>query len=246
MVAATPFKLKKVRRHKMDFFKNRTTKMNYQIQHHPRAQHIKIKVTAQAEVIVVAPRDCPTFFIDRFVNQHQEWIEKTVAQVKANRPLKKDADEVLLFGKTYRKIIGNRLEFPLGVRATEDRLIITPVTETATSIDKSLNQFLKSTAEKYITPRTQQLAKKMKITYKSISYKNQKTRWGSCSSEGNLNFNWKLVHSPPAVIDYVIIHELAHRTEMNHSADFWEIVRTFDPEYLKHKGWLKRQGMDLG
>ncbi len=220
--------------------------MNYEIQHNARAQHIKIKITAQAEVIVVAPRDCPTFFIDRFVNQHRDWIEKTLKKVQENRPAKKNTDEILLFGKTYHKVIGSRAEYPLGVRVSDNKFIITPVSENKTSIDKSLQQFLKSTAEKYITPRTQQLAKKMNISYHSISFKNQKTRWGSCSSQGNLNFNWKLVHSPPAVIDYVIIHELAHRTEMNHSADFWEIVKKFDPEYLKHRGWLKREGMDLG
>ncbi|CAN5289357.1 SprT family zinc-dependent metalloprotease [soil metagenome] len=221
--------------------------MNYQIQHHPRAQHIKIKITPQAEVIVVVPRDCPTFFIDRFVKEHSDWIEKNLKKIKDHQPtVKKNKDEMLLFGKSYLKVIGQRSEFPLGVRVSGNRLIITPVTENKTSIDKSLQQFLKNTAEKYITPRTHQLAKEMKTTFKTISFKNQKTRWGSCSSLGNLNFNWRLVHVPPPVIDYVLIHELAHRTEMNHSADFWEIVRRFDPEYLKHRGYLKREGMDLG
>lgn len=220
--------------------------MNYQIQHHPRAQHIKIKITSAAEVIVVAPRDCPTFFIDRFVNQHKDWIEKNLKKMQAHQPsVKMNEDEILLFGKTYKKVIGTRPEYPLGVRVAGDKLIITPVTENKTSIDKSLQQFLKSTAEKYITPRTHQLAKEMKTTFKTLSFKNQKTRWGSCSSLGNLNFNWRLVHTPPAVIDYVLIHELAHRTEMNHSAAFWEIVKKHDPEYQKHRGWLKREGMAL-
>jgi len=221
--------------------------MNYQIQHHPRAQHIKIKITPQAEVIVVAPRDCPTFFIDRFVREHTDWIEKNLKKIQEQQPaVKKNKNEILLFGKSYQKIIGTRDEYPLGVRVSGEKLIITPVTNNKASIDKSLQQFLKSTAEKYITPRTHQLAKEMKTTFKTLSYKNQKTRWGSCSSLGNLNFNWKLVHVPPQVIDYVLIHELAHRTEMNHSADFWDIVRKYDPEYLKHRGWLKREGMDLG
>lgn len=231
------------------FIDNDFTPMTtFQIQHHPRAQHIKIKITPAGEVIVVAPRDCPTFFINRFVNQHQDWIEENLAKVTkimASRPIKNEA-EILVFGKTYQKIIGSRDEYPLGVHIKDDRLIITPVSQTATSIDKSLTQFLKSTAEKYITPRVQLLAKKMGTDYQSLSFKNQKTRWGSCSSLGNLNFNWQLVHSPPAVIDYVLIHELAHRTQMNHSADFWEIVKKYDPEYLKHRGYLKRQGMDLG
>jgi predicted metal-dependent hydrolase len=221
---------------------------SFQIQHHPRAQHIKIKITPEGEVIVVAPRDCPTFFINRFVHQHQTWIDENLAKIQkilASQPVK-NVNEILVFGKPYHKVIGNRDEFPIGVTIKNDQLIITPVSQTATSIDKSLTQFLKSTAEKYITPRVTQLAKEMGTNFHSLSFKHQKTRWGSCSSLGNLNFNWQLVHSPPVVIDYVLIHELAHRTEMNHSANFWEIVKKYDPEYVKHRGYLKRQGMDLG
>src|SRR5476649_702129 len=166
---------------------------NYQIQHHARAQNIKIKINSRGEVIVVAPRICPTFFIDRFVKQHQDWIDKTLKKMRESQPVRKEnKNEILLFGKTYQKVIGQRGEFPLGVRISAEKLIITPVTENATSINKSLESFLKSTAEKYVTPRTHQLAKKMEISFHHISFKKQKTRWGSCSSEGNLNFNWML------------------------------------------------------
>jgi len=85
----------------------------------------------------------------------------------------------------------------------------------------------------------------MNTTYQNVTLKEQKTRWGSCSSKGNLNFNWRLVHFEPPIIDYVIVHELAHRTHMNHSADFWSLVATFDPEYRIKKGWLKRNGLSL-
>ena len=81
----------------------------------------------------------------------------------------------------------------------------------------------------------------MDIAYQRISLRQQSSRWGSCSSRGNLNFNWRLVHYPPAIIDYVIIHELAHRLEMNHSKKFWAIVKKFDSEYLIHKGQLRKK-----
>ena len=86
----------------------------------------------------------------------------------------------------------------------------------------------------------------MDINFNSITLREQKTRWGSCSSKGNLNFNWRLVHYRPEIIDYVIIHELAHRTHMNHSAKFWQLVEKYDPEYRKHRGFLKRHGMAVG
>lgn len=70
----------------------------------------------------------------------------------------------------------------------------------------------------------------------------QKTRWGSCSSKGNLNFNWKLVRMPEEVLDYVVVHELAHRKEMNHSKAFWAIVESVLSDYRERRKWLKENG----
>ena len=85
----------------------------------------------------------------------------------------------------------------------------------------------------------------MQTSYNKITLRRQKTRWGSCSSKKNLNFNWQLVYFEPKIIDYVIIHELAHLTHMNHSKNFWQLVEKYDPEYKKHVGWLKRNGLNL-
>ena len=86
-------------------------------------------------------------------------------------------------------------------------------------------------------------AKKMGVTYGRITIRNQKTRWGSCSSQGNLNFNCFLMLAPKEVQEYVVIHELAHRKEMNHSKAFWKIVQDFDPKFEEHKQWLKTEGI---
>ena len=83
------------------------------------------------------------------------------------------------------------------------------------------------------------------VTYGNITIRNQRTRWGSCSSQGNLNFNCLLMLSPPEVLDYVIVHELAHRKQMNHSAAFWEEVAAVLPDYRKQVKWLKEQGPQL-
>ncbi len=84
-----------------------------------------------------------------------------------------------------------------------------------------------------------------KYNINQVFIKNQKTRWGSCSSEGNLNFNWRLAMAPTEVIEYVVIHELCHRIEMNHSKEFWRLVQERCPDFKKHKAWLKRNQFRL-
>jgi len=220
--------------------------MSYQLQRQRKTLRVKIKIDQTGQVIVIAPQDCPIRFIETFVTEHQEWIETHVAKIEKQRShLHLSDDDVLIFGKKYTKVIDFTNQKRVGVHISEGKLSINPVTNSETSIKKSLTQFLKTTAEKYIVPRTQQLGLLMSTPYRSVTLREQKTRWGSCSSQGNLNFNWKLLHSPTQVIDYVIIHELAHRTHMNHSQKFWDLVAKFDPEYLKHRGWLKREGMGL-
>ncbi len=83
------------------------------------------------------------------------------------------------------------------------------------------------------------------VTYGRITIRNQKTRWGSCSSKGNLNFNCLLMLAPPAVRDYVVVHELCHRKEMNHSPRFWAEVARIIPDYKIHEKWLKTEGVKL-
>ncbi|MCR5176676.1 MAG: M48 family metallopeptidase [Anaerovibrio sp.] len=100
-------------------------------------------------------------------------------------------------------------------------------------------------AKKYITCRIAFWAEKMQLKYNKIFIKDQESRWGSCSTLNNLNFNWRIVMAPPPVIDYLLIHELAHLKEMNHSARFWSLVSTYDPNYTEHQKWLNDKGKDL-
>ena len=99
-------------------------------------------------------------------------------------------------------------------------------------------------AKKIFPERTAYFAKRMGVTYNRITIREQKTRWGSCSSVGNLNYNWKLVLMPEHVMDYVVIHELAHRKEMNHSARFYAVVAQQMPDYKVWQSWLKEHGRE--
>ena len=97
-------------------------------------------------------------------------------------------------------------------------------------------------AKQVIPEKVAYYARIMGVTYGRISIRRQKTRWGSCSREGNLNFNCLLMLAPPEVLDYVVVHELSHRLEMNHSARFWAQVTKVIPEYRTPRKWLKEQG----
>lgn len=94
-------------------------------------------------------------------------------------------------------------------------------------------------AKKIFPERISYFAQRMNVTYGRVTLREQKTRWGSCSSKGNLNFNWKLVLLPEELLDYVVVHELAHRIEMNHSQDFWRIVERVLPDYRERRKQLK-------
>lgn len=96
-------------------------------------------------------------------------------------------------------------------------------------------------AKQYIPQRVAYFAQRMGVTYGRITIREQKTRWGSCSGKGNLNFNWKLMRMPPEALDYVVVHELAHRREMNHSARFWAIVEKELPDYRERRRMLRNE-----
>ena len=100
-------------------------------------------------------------------------------------------------------------------------------------------------ALEYIPKRVEYFAEIIGVTFGKITIRNQKTRWGSCSSKGNLNFNCVLMMAPPEVIDYVVVHELCHRKELNHSKAFWREVEKVIPEYKQYVKWLKNEGSRL-
>lgn len=100
-------------------------------------------------------------------------------------------------------------------------------------------------AGKVLAARAAYYAEQMGVDYGRITVKETKTRWGSCSTKGNLNFHWKLILMPQEILDYVVVHELAHRREMNHSERFWKIVRGILPDYEERRKWLKENGWKM-
>lgn len=100
-------------------------------------------------------------------------------------------------------------------------------------------------AREAVPARVAYFAPRIGVTYGRITLRCQKTRWGSCTSKGNLNFNVLLMLAPPEVLDYVVVHELCHRLEMNHSPRFWALVAQHDPGFKEHRAWLRKNGTAL-
>ncbi len=118
--------------------------------------------------------------------------------------------------------------------------------ENEDSVRAALKSVLAERALTRIRERLAVHAPKIGGEYGRVTVRDQRSRWGSCSSKHNLNFNWKLIMAPKQVLDYVVIHELCHLHEFNHSARFWKLVETQMPEYEAWKKWLKTHGEELG
>ncbi len=110
---------------------------------------------------------------------------------------------------------------------------------------KALEERYRRAAQEYIPKRVAFFQTFVGGSYERITIRDQKTRWGSCSSKGTLSFNWRLMLAPPTVLDYVVVHELCHLTHMNHSKEFWLAVEEVMPDYKKYRNWLKENGNKL-
>lgn len=120
-----------------------------------------------------------------------------------------------------------------------------PVSDLTDSQRAALTQRYIAAAREYFPKRAAYFRQFTGGTYNRITIRDQKTRWGSCSARGTLSFNWRLMLAPPAILDYVVVHELCHLTHMNHSPAFWQAVEAVYPDYREARKWLKEHGQEL-
>lgn len=209
---------------------------------------ISVVVKPPQQVIVTAHPLMPEFAVRQFVNSKADWINAQIAKLLEWSAKHASPPGTLpIFGQPYRVVWTNDETKPLGIATTNKTLtwnVWNRTHQTSAKFETALRNFLQAKAKQYLSLRTEFWAHEMKLKPKRLTYKEQTSRWGSCSTNQSVSFNWRLVHVPPAVSDYVVIHELAHLKEMNHSTAFWQIVAQFDPGYRIHRGWLKRHGHD--
>lgn len=204
-----------------------------------KRKSVSIQIMPDTSVKVSVPFFVPQFQVNRFLKEKEDWIKQKQFLLRAHMTKAKD-DTALYLGKSY----------PIEIRTNQKNIIELHDKFYLGSPNKKyaktyLTSWYKQQARKVIVERVQHYAKISGAKYASISLTSATTRWGSCSSEKTLNFNWKLIMAPIEVLDYVVAHELAHLTEMNHSRDFWETVRKMYPLYRQYRTWLKRYGHTL-
>jgi hypothetical protein len=202
---------------------------------------IALQITDNATLVVRAPFDVDTLTIEHVVLKHKKWIEKKKKEVlsrdlKFSRKEFVNGEGFLYLGKSYRLTIADD-ETPLKF---ENRFYLSR--KYLPQAKETFIKWYKEKAYEKISERVQWYAHKKGLNYNRIKITNAQKRWGSCSSKGNLNFSWRLIMAPLSVIDYVVVHELVHLEEKNHSKTFWLKVKMLLPDYEKHKKWLKDNG----
>lgn len=204
-----------------------------------RRRSLGIQIMPDLSIRVSIPYFFPQNKVNQFLKDKEDWIKNAQRQLQL-RNIKQDANEYLYLGKPYQLILRQNKK---SIVELEDKLYVASSSEKY--VKTYLESWYKQQARKIILERVHHYAKLGGYTYKSVSLMSATTRWGSCSSQKNLNFNWKLIMAPLEVLDYVVCHELAHLLELNHSRNFWEKVRKIFPLYRQHRTWLKRYGHTL-
>jgi len=202
---------------------------------------IALEVTDNATLIVRAPYRVSESTIQAVIRKHYDWIikKKNKNEVEARDPKVSakefvNGESFLYLGKYYKLQIVEGQEEPLKF---ENAFYLSK--EALPYAEKAFAQWYKKAALEKITERVQFYAKVGGYKYSRINITSAQRRWGSCSCKGNLNFSWRLIMAPLPVVDYVVVHELAHLEEKNHGRGFWAKVKILMPDYQKHKSWLK-------
>lgn len=202
---------------------------------------IGISVERDKNIVVRAPEKVTEKEIEKFIERKKYWIyTKLKHPQKYQKSSKKEfisGASILYLGKHYKlDVVKDRLD---GIKFANKFIISKENQKKARDLFK---KWYIEKAEEKIIPKVEHYAKNLGVQYNSIKIKEFKYRWGSCTSKNNLNFNWRLIKAPLPVIEYVIVHELAHLIEPNHTSLFWNIVKTQVPRFSEAKEWLKNNG----
>ncbi len=208
---------------------------------------ISIKINEDSSLEVKAPHYLSKKEINDFVNSKEEWIAKNTKEISEKYRLKRDFnlnfnDYVFVYGEkaSINPIKGNTASYD-----KKEKIFYIPEIANSKQIKEIIIELYKIIAKSHINQRIEFFSKQMNVKPAKIGITSAKTRWGSCSGKNSVNFSWKLIMADERTIDYVLIHELAHIKQHNHSPKFWNIVESIMPDYKEQKEKLKILGEKL-
>ncbi len=212
------------------------SELTYQIRFSRKAKYLQLRITSSNQLELIIPKRYSINEGKKFINDKIDWIKK-YHQNLIGLPGKK---EFFLFGEKIH--IEQNFNFFLTkhkIRFNKNILTVESPADSRITKEELFQIYVRRIAKEFILERAKFLAEKFGFKFNAVKIRGQKTRWGSCSSNGSLSFNYKLLQFRKEVIDYVIIHELCHTKELNHSPKFWKFVEQFYPDYKQIKKELK-------
>lgn len=205
-----------------------------------KKKNISIKIENSGEIKVLVPLGVDYNYIDDLIIRKANWILKSLDKMNKESSI---YNKAILLGKYYNLIINKSHEDK--IFRDNSNIIINSKDLNRKYINELLISWYKNMALDIVGKRVMDISNNIYIRPSKIIIKDQKSLWGSCNSRREIRLNWRLVLMPQFVMDYIIIHELCHIKQMNHSKEFWKLVESHCPNYKESKYWLKENGAML-
>jgi predicted metal-dependent hydrolase len=242
-------------RHQPATVEERETSINgqtirYTVRRSLRARHVRLEVRRQTGLAIVVPRSYKIGQLPKLLKSKERWISTSLARCGnfgapyAEKELE-SGDTIPYLGRDLKLVKRENNGEVDSVTLDGDTLAVSHGLFKNAILQSALEQWYRAEAARLINEKVDRLSSQMGVHCKRIVIRGQKTRWGSCSHKKNLSLNWKLIMAPEPVIDYVVIHELAHLKEMNHSKRFWELVGQHCHGWRECKKWLRQHEANL-
>jgi predicted metal-dependent hydrolase len=205
---------------------------------------LRLRLKTPKSFVVSCPRLTPEFVINRFIKNNQNWIIKHSQKVTPKKMFK-SFKKLIILGKTYELQFINTQRDSVIISTTDKKIYVNTSNNTNKYIRVVLEKKLRPLALKLIKQELELLSLKYNFNYNNVTVRNQTSRFGSCSSRSNLNFNWQIIFFPPDKFRHILLHELSHLKIKNHSNVFWNQLSIYDPDCKSNNLWLKKEGTKL-
>jgi len=217
--------------------------ISYTVRRSPRARHIRLEISTKTGLTVVIPKSHRLVQVPDLLRSKKRWVLDKLrkygeVRLPSHQNELKTGDVIPYLGRNLELIVRINCAEPDSVHLEKNRIIVN-LTSRNPRLNLALEGWYRRQAEKLIGQQVELLCSRLGVSYGRLTIRQAKTRWGSCSQKGNLNFNWRLIMAPEPIIDYIIIHELAHLKELNHTKRFWQLVAEYCPRWREHRRWLK-------